>query len=99
MPLYQFKDPDTQEIIEKFMSLSSREEFLKENPRLQPVISAPAIVAGVGGFRNDDGWKETLNKIATAHPASALANEHGSKSAKAVETRQAVDRWRKTQSD
>jgi hypothetical protein len=44
MPTYNFIDTETGEEIEKIMSWSQREEFLKENPQLEVIIFAPAVV-------------------------------------------------------
>jgi hypothetical protein len=49
MPTYSFIDTDTDEEFDIFMSWSDREEFLKENPSIQPILtSAPALVRGTG---------------------------------------------------
>jgi len=60
MPLYDFLDTDTNEVFEKFMSISSREEYLKENPNIQPVLSAPPLVdpVSIGVRKPDNGFKE-----------------------------------------
>ena len=34
MPLYDFRNKDTGEVFEKFMSISAKEEYLKENPNM-----------------------------------------------------------------
>jgi hypothetical protein len=44
MPTYNFLDTDSGEEFEKFMRISEREEFLEANPKIQPVLTAPAIV-------------------------------------------------------
>lgn len=99
MPLYTFLNTETDEQFEELMSISAREEYLETNPHIKQIIlSAPGIVGGtnLGSFKNDGGWNETLSRIAEAHPNSALADKHGSKSAKETKTKQAVDKWRKT---
>mgnify|MGYP003136787198 FL=1 len=79
------------------MSISEKEEFLKNNPKVTQVLNTMNIVSGVGGIRNDAGWGEVLQKTAEAHPGSELAASMGSKqSTKEVKTRQAVERWRKS---
>lgn len=95
MPNYEFKDNETEEVFEALMSISDKEEFLKDNPNITQILSGINIVAGVGGIRNDEGWNENLQRIAEAHPASDLAKRYGSKDPKTVSTRNAVDRWRK----
>ena len=44
MPTYIFEDQNTGEQFEKFMSISSREQYLKDNPHLKTLItSAPGL--------------------------------------------------------
>ena len=77
------------------MSISAREDYLKENPHIVPVISAPTIVSGVSTSNSKqgkvpDGFKEVLSKVAEAHPTSTVADRYGKKSIKDVKTRQIV---------
>jgi hypothetical protein len=91
MPTYRFIDTKTGEKFESFMGIAAREEYLKENPHLQPVLTAPAIISGTGSYqKTPSGFSEVLSKVAEAHPASPLAEKHGSKSIKDVKTRQIV---------
>jgi len=74
MPLYEFIDTQTDEKFDKFMSISSREDYLKENPHIQPVLSAPPLVdpVSVGVRRTDQGFKEVLQRIDKLTPGSIL---------------------------
>lgn len=91
MPTYEFRDTKTGEEFEIIMTWSKREEYLKENPHVEPVLGAPAIIGGTGGYtKAPTGFNEVLSKVAEAHPASPLAEKHGSKSIKDVQTRQIV---------
>jgi hypothetical protein len=75
MPLYEFKDKETGEVVEKFMSLSSREEFLKENPNMETVISGGAAFIDpvrMGIRRPDQGFKEVLQRIHSKTAGSQL---------------------------
>ena len=82
---------------DEIMSFSEKEQFLKNNPKVEPVLRSLNIVSGVGGIRNDAGWNEVMQKAAEAHPGSELAASMGSKqSTKEVKTRQAVEKWRKS---
>ena len=93
MPTYNFLDTDSGEEFEKFMRISEREEFLKTNPKIQPVLTAPAIVSGVSTStqnRVPDGFKEVLSKVAEAHPASSVADRYGKKSIKQARSDQVV---------
>jgi hypothetical protein len=95
MPIYEFEDSITGERWEKFCSWDERTKFLFDNPTVQPVVSAPKIVSGVGDtVKPDAGFKDLLNKVADQNPYSPLADTHGSKSIKDVKTRAAVEKAR-----
>jgi len=91
MPTYQFLNTQTDEEFEVLMKISEREQYLKNNPHIQPILSAPALVTGVSTSNKvPDGFKEVLSKAAEAHPSSPLAQRHGRKSIKQVKTEQVV---------
>lgn len=92
MPTYSFINNETGEEFDKFMSYSAREAYLKDNPNIQSLVTAAAIVSGVSSSQNKvpDGFKEVLSKVAEAHPASEVASKHGKKSIKQVKTEQVV---------
>ena len=93
MPTYNFLNIDTGEEFESFMKISEREEYLKTNPQIQPVMTAPAIVTGVSTSKQNrvpEGFKEVLSKIAEGHPASEVAANHSAKSIKQARTEQIV---------
>lgn len=71
MPLYDFEDKKTGEIVTKMIKISDKDQFLKDNPNLKQVIlSTPSIVGSVGGTlsRAGDGWKEVQDKIKSGLP-------------------------------
>ena len=78
MPTYEFQDKETGEVVTKIMSISSKEEFLKDNPNLKQVIlSAPGIDYDGGKTvlgRAGDGWKEVQDRIKAGLPPSARDN-------------------------
>ena len=91
MPTYQFYDNQTGEQFDAFMKISEREDYLKNNPHIRPIISAPALVTGVSTTNKvPDGFKEVLSKASEAHPTSPLAQRHGSKSSKQIKTESIV---------
>ena len=95
MPTYEFLNTETGEEFEVLMKISEREEFLKNNPHIQPILSAPALVSGVFTSKQNrvpDGFKEVLSKVAEAHPGSSLADKVGQKSIKNIRTREIVDK-------
>jgi len=98
MPTYDFINEDSGEIFEALFSFAEREEFLLDHPHMRQLPPTQInIVSGVSGktHKNDDGWKETLDRISAANPASALADQRGGRSSKEAKTAQAVEKWRK----
>ena len=95
MPTYQFRNTQTNEEFEVLMKISEREEYLKNNPHIQSIITAPALVSGVStsnsrSGRVPSGFNEVLSKVAEAHPTSKVAQRFGKKSIKQVKTEQIV---------
>ena len=78
MPVYTFHNKETDEYYDKFMKISERETYLNDNPQVESIISAPAIVGDHVIKRMDGGMKETFSRIAEAHPNSPLADRFGS---------------------
>ena len=65
MPTYNFRNTKTGEIIEEFMSISAREDFLQNNPDLESYIESPPLFSysGTGdlsGKKTDNTWKEVM---------------------------------------
>jgi len=82
------------------MTISEMENYLLKNKHIRQIINSVNIVAGVSGasYRTDSGWKETLSKVAEAHPMSTLANEMGTKSTKQIKTEQVMKKHKARQS-
>ena len=74
MPLYEFRNTETNEVFDRFMSIASREEYLKENPQIIPVLSAPPMMDPVaaGVRKSDQGFKEVLQRVHNLTPGSQL---------------------------
>lgn len=91
MPIYFFRDKTTGEVREEMISMSQREEVLKD-PNIEQIITAPALISGVVGIsmKNDDGFKEVLSKAAEAHPSSPLADKVLTKGIKETKTKQVI---------
>ncbi|NBX51127.1 hypothetical protein EBT25_14665 [bacterium] len=68
MPTYAFKDNNTNEVFEKFMKMSEKEQFLLDNPHLESVIGAPATVYNNAG-KPDQGFRDVLKEIKSKHDA------------------------------
>ena len=99
MPIYTFYNKRKKKEFTEMMTISEMESYLKKNKHITQRISGVNIVAGVSGmsYKSDQGWKETLSKVAEAHPQSALASEVGKKSIKQIKTEQVVKKHRARQ--
>ena len=78
MPTYTFYNTKTDEQFNDFMSWSERENYLKDNPHIEPMLTTAALVGDHIVNRMDGGMKETFSRIAEAHPNSPLADRFGS---------------------
>lgn len=74
MPTYDFKDTNTGEVFTKVMKIAEKEDYLKENPHIESVMSAPILIDPVrlGVRKPDAGFKEVLQKIHEKTPRSRL---------------------------
>tara|TARA_Y100001937_G_C7089346_1_gene316914 strand:+ start:885 stop:1190 length:306 start_codon:yes stop_codon:yes gene_type:complete len=97
MPIYDFRNTKTGEIFEEMMTISAKEQYLKNNPHIQQLVSGLNIVSGVSGktFRQDGGWKDNLTRIAEAHPQSNLAKQTLRRDIKTVKTEEVIKKHRK----
>ena len=94
MPTYDFYNTETGETFEKLLSISAKEEYLKENSHIQQVhLGAMSIVSGVSiTGKVPDGFKEVLAKVSENHKQSSVANKHGKKSISESQTQRIVDK-------
>ena len=97
MPVYTFEDIKTKKEFTEHMSIAEMEEYLLKNKHIRQVIMPINIVSGISGIthKNDQGWKETLSKIAEANPHTPLGRQHGRKDVKTIKTKQAVQKMKK----
>lgn len=64
MPTYTFRDTNTNEVFDKFMSIAAREQYLTDNSHLETVLGATKIVHERGtNLKVDDGFREVMSKI------------------------------------
>ena len=81
MPTYTFYDEKLDKEWDDFMTISAREQFLKDNPHIRQVPKPVALTGdhlmGVGP-KTDGGFQESMSRIAAAHPNSPLADRYGS---------------------
>ena len=98
MPYYDFEDTETGEVFELSLKIAEKEDFLKANPNLKQVISAPMIVGGVDGLRKpDEGFNEVLQKIGEQNPQTPFGRElNKSTTAKQGAVNKAVDKWKRS---
>jgi len=90
MPTYTFYDKKTGKEWDDMMPNSEREEYLKDNPHISQIPGGFAFVGdhimGMGP-KQDGGMTENLQRIAEAHPGSALADRYGGETTKQQKTR------------
>lgn len=75
MPIYTFRNKDTGETFDQLMSISNREQYLKENPHIETIITGAPMVCDpvrVGARKMDTGFKEVLQKVHERSPGSIL---------------------------
>ena len=65
MPTYEFQNTDTGEVFEKFMKISEREAYLKDNPNLKQIISGQTVIesARLGRMKPDQGFRDLLSSM------------------------------------
>jgi len=71
MPSYDFKNKETEEIIEIFMKISELDDYKKNNPHMQQVVSAGNLISARDGDtlkKAGDGWKEVQDRIKSGMP-------------------------------
>lgn len=66
MPTYSFRNKETNEVFDKFMKMSERDQFLLDNPNLESVIGAPMTVTSVD-MKPDNGFRDVLKEIRSKH--------------------------------
>ena len=96
MPTYRFRNNETGEEFDDFISNSRREELLEKNPHISQVPMPVGIVSTTGSIdsKTDGGWKEVLNKVTDAHPDSPLADRYRRKGIKEAKTKQVLEKHR-----
>ena len=78
MPTYTFYNTETDEQFDDFMSWSERENYLKDNPHIEPMLTTAALVGDHIIQKVDGGMKDVFSRVAEAHPNSPLAERYGS---------------------
>ena len=78
MPFYDFRNKKTGETEERLVHLSEYDDFLKDNPHLERVLSVKTLQHR--GAKNVDanidvGFREVLNKVREAHPLGTIKEQ------------------------
>ena len=93
MPIYTFENTKTKKVYDEMMTISEMEEYLKKNKHIKQRVTRINIASGVmgaGSLKTDNGWNDNLQRIAEAHPNSALADRYKKRGIKEVKTREVV---------
>lgn len=74
MPTYTFINNDTGESEDHLMSLSEREQFLKDNPNYSQALTTPVIGDPVrmGVTKTPDGFNQLLKHAKKSHLHSTI---------------------------
>lgn len=71
MPTYLIRNKKTGETTEQFMSISAKEELLKNDINLEQVFTTPIVISGVSS-KPDSGFRDILKSIKTRNPGSNI---------------------------
>jgi hypothetical protein len=74
MPIYQYKNEETGEVTDHFMSISTMEQFELDNPHMKKIIHAPALgdAMRLGVRKTDEGFNDLLKSIKKNKPGSTI---------------------------
>ena len=67
MPTYSFRNKETQEVFDKFMKMSEKEQYLIGNPELESIIGAPAMIDQTSTLKPDNGFRDLLKDMRKKH--------------------------------
>jgi len=65
MPIYTFRNTETEEEFELAMMVSERKTYLEENPHVEQIITSGTKIVHERGtnLRVDDGFRESLSRV------------------------------------
>ena len=74
MPIYQYKNEETGEISDHFMSIASMQQFDIDNPHMKKIIHAPAIgdSARLGIKKTPESFNDMLKTIKKTNAGSNI---------------------------
>lgn len=78
MPTYTFINNENGEVVDKFMSMSEHDQFIKENPHLTQKLSAPPIGDPIrlGITKTPDGFQQLLNNARKKNLHSTIQSRY-----------------------
>lgn len=70
MPTYTFRNKDTNEVFDKFMRISERDQYLQNNPNIEPMLTSPFVehLDYDRGKKVSEGFKDVLRAIRDRAP-------------------------------
>ena len=93
MPTYTFEIIETGEQYDEVMKIAEKDDYLKNNPKIKPVMTAPHFVGDHIIKKMDGGMNETLQKIAERNPNTPLADRFSRRSAKDIKKENIVKKY------
>ena len=93
MPTYTFEIIETGEQYDEMMKISERDDYIKNNPQVKPVMTAPNFVGDHIIKKMDGGMKETLQKIADKNPNTPLADRFSRRATKDIQKEKVVKKY------
>jgi predicted nucleic acid-binding Zn ribbon protein len=74
MPIYQYKNEETGEVSDKFMSIADMLQFEIDNPHMKKIIQAVAFgdSARMGIRKTDNDFNDLLKTIKKGSPGSTV---------------------------
>lgn len=72
MPLYEFRNTETNEVFEKSLTVSDREIYLQENPHIKQIHTSGINAVSSVGIKNKvpDGFRDVLKNIKKNNPGA-----------------------------
>jgi hypothetical protein len=74
MPVYDFKNIKTDEVVTHYLTIKERSEFLDANPDYKQLLCAPPMGDSVrlGVRRHDDNFNDVLKNVKSHHRGSNI---------------------------
>jgi|TARA_B100001996_G_C18580847_1_gene562176 hypothetical protein len=73
MPNYDFKNTETGEITEVFMSIHDLDKYKEDHPEMERYFGNQVPKTMYGKPKQSDGFKDVMSKIQSAHPRANLS--------------------------